>query len=79
VILHTYRGTKRYKKIPQGYQVRIDNLIAEKNAPDGRCMDIVRHMVVDKQGKVESLQMGLRDDGPFDKQKCDGLRRKIEG
>jgi len=79
VILHTYRGTKRYKKIPQGYQVRIDNLITEKNAPDGRCMHIVRHMVVDKQGKVESLQMGLRDDGPFDKQKCDGLRRKIEG
>jgi len=78
VVLHTYRGTKRYKKTAQGYQVRIDNLISEENAPDGRCMHIIRHIVVDKQGKVTSLQMGLRDDGPFDKQKCDGLRRKIE-
>jgi len=77
VVLHTYRGTKRYKKIPQGYQVRIDNLISEKNALDGRCMHIVRHIVVDKHGKVESLQMGLRDDGPLDKQTCDGLRREI--
>ncbi len=77
VVLHTYRGTKRYKKISHGYQVRIDNLVSEKNAPDGRCMHLVRHLIVDTQGEVESLQKGLRNDGPLDKQACDRLRREI--
>ncbi len=76
VVLHTHRGTKRYKKIPKGYQIRIDNLITEQNAPDGRCMHIIRHAIVDKKGEIEPIYKS--DRSPLDREKCARLRKKIE-
>ena len=77
VVLHTFRGIKRYKKISKGYLVRIDNLITEQNAPDGRCMHIVRHAIVNKKGEIEPIYKS-DNRSPLDRQKCARLRKKIE-
>ena len=82
LVLHTYKGVKRYKKISKGYQVRIDNLITEKNTPDGRCMHLVRNAIVNKKGEIDSLEnsagyAGYKNEGPLDKKKCDRLRKEI--
>jgi len=78
LILHAHRGVIRYKKISDGYLVRIDNLITEKNSPDGRCMHIVKHAVVEKQGEIVPIYGEESKEELLDKKKCAQLRKEID-
>lgn len=77
MMLHSYKGKHRYKQVGDHYIIRTDNIVVEKNGGDGRCMHNVIQSSMTMHGEL-SQNYGLSGDkGPYDKKKCNALRREL--